>query len=490
MSDIEVNSEDDGVNSYSSVIERTIINSVIESSDISESEKAIDTTMCNISVGHVVSEENEWRLNRVNSNINRHGTVQCKKTLNSFSMPSTFSSYGQDTQLTSRPISLSILKNTKDFSRLRVLSGKPSEEMESSVPDNLVSERGKLTDKDRAWNLKKATLNNQKHTHLMENGLLSVRPSNSDDVKSNRKLVLYLETVGHRGNQREQNVFGSKLSLPTPNHPSRKSRLSSSKIVRLSKERESLTLISDRSVQLGDIQIENITHEDEGEKTDESEVWSTKQNEGCGMGLIQPNAETEGSSRMCITRKTDKVRRKKLTKSVVRTFDLMQVTRTDVLPPNEYKTTPADDYARSITDISDQLEHNIPEKAWLASSSGHFGRKSRQGEESVPKSDSSIVPRVNPSTADIFGSVLVNEISKEHSYLKPCNNRGRSRNWKSYRLPQWDGTRSLPFDSTEYRYVHPFEAEETNRPPVIKKPPESKSWFSSIFSNISLSTYL
>jgi len=487
----EVNSEDLDVNSYSSVIVRTLISSVDGNSDISESEKAIDTTMCNVLAGHVVAEANDWRINGVNSNINRNGTLECKKSLKSFSKPSNFSSWGRDTQLTARPIPLAIIKNNNDISRLRVLSGKPPQEMEPSVPDNLVSERRKVTDEDRDWNLKTAAMNNKKHTHLIENGLLSGRPSNSDDVKSNRTLVLCLETIVQKDNQREQNVIGSNLCLPTPNYPSRKTRLSSSKIVRLSKEHESLTFICDRSVQLGDIQIEDSTLEDAGgEKTDRSEVCSSKQIEGCGMGLIQPNAATEGSSMMCITRKIDKVKKKKLTKSVLRAFDLMQVTQTDVLPYNKHKRKPTYDYARSITDISDKPYQNLAEKACLAPSSEHLRRKSRQGEDSVPKSDPSLVPRVNPSTADIFDSVLVNEISKEHSYLKPCNNMGRYRNWKSYQLPQWDGRHTLPFDSTEDRYVRPFEGMETNRPPVIKKPPENKSWFSSIFNNISLSTFL
>jgi len=478
-----VNAEEDDVDSFSAQIECLQENRGRYNSDTSESVDLMDETIRDILTAQIVSEANE--LCMVNGNINKNDQLKCKKAQN-FLEPSNFFLHGRDTQLRSHPIPLALLKDIEETPQMRVISGEPPEEMEMSAPGDLVSEPVKATEQDRVRNLKKATQNSQEHNHLRKNGSYSVSSGNPDDLKTNA-FVLCLETV-----ESKKTTRGSCSSSPIPTPTLRKSRLNKSNILRLSKEQKSLTPICDRSVTLGDVQIEgNILENPKSAKIYRSEVCSTEDNEGCGIRSTQCNAMTGCStcSITCIKRDADKTEEKLLTKSILNKFDLMHVTQVDVFPPNENKRTPKDECDQSIADISEKLEYYLPEKAWYTPSSEQFRRGSRQGERSSTKSLSSLsfAPNINPSTVDIFNATLVNEISKEHSYLKPHSDMGNYRNWTSYHYPR----QSLhPIVRTKARYVRPFEAMETKPLYLIEQPPEDKNWFSSIFKNISFSPFL
>lgn len=475
MSNIEVNAEEDDVDSYSSLqIECLLKNGGPYSSDTdtSESVDLMGKTIRAILIAQVFSEVNDLRM--VNSNINRNDKLECKKAQESFLEPSNCFFHQRDTKLRSHPIPLGLLKDIDEFPQMRVISGKPPKEMEQSAPGDLVSEPGKAP--DGVWNLKKVA-------QLKKNGTNSVIPGNPDDLNTNGAFELCREKL-----ECKKSIRGSFSDSPIPTPTSRKSSLFPCNIVRLSKEQKSPTPIWDRSINLVDFQIEgNNVEKFETEKiSNRSKLCSTEENEGCGMWSRQPNT-MKGSSKTYIKRDADKTEKKWATKSILSNFDLMHVTQIDVFPPSENKRTPKDEYARSITDISEKLENYLPEKAWLTPSSERFRRRSRQGERSDTKSVLSFAPSANPSTADIFDAALVNEISKEHSYLKASSHKRNYRKWTSYDLPPQP---LYPFVSTEARYERPFEAKETKRLLGIEKSPEDKSWFSSIFSNISFSPYL
>jgi len=470
-----IEAEDD-VDSYSAHIECLLENSGDYNSDTSESVDLMGETIRDILIAQKVSEAND--LHAVNGNISRNDKLKCKKAQKMFLEPSNIFFHGRDTQMRSHPIPLALLKDIDEFPQMRVISGEPPEDMELSAPGDLVSEPGKASDEDRVWNLNKAAQNSQEHNHMRKNG---TNPGNPDDLTTNA-FVLCLENV-----ERKKTKRGSCSSSPIPTLTAHESRLYPSNIVRLSKEQKSLTPFCDRSVNLGDVLIEGNSRENlETEKIFRSELCSTEDNEGCGIWSTQPNAMT-GCSITCIKRDADKTEKKWLTKSILNKFDLMNVTQINVFPPDAAKRTQKDECERSIADISEKLEYYLPEEAWYTPSSEQFRRRSRQGERSSTKSVSSFAPSVNPSTADIFDAALVHEISKEHSYLKPHSNKGNYRNWISYHLPP----QSLyPTVSAKARYVSPFEAKETKPLFGIEKPPEDKSWFSSIFSNIGFSAFI
>jgi len=477
MLDFEIHSEEDDMDSYTLDIAHILGNGVHDSSDLSESEKAIDISMFDILVTQMVSEANEYGI-AGQVNIYRNDTMESKKAQKSF-----------DAQCTSHPIPPGLWKDINEFPQMRIISGKSPEELELSVPGDLNSETGKVTDEERIWSLKKPNHNNTEYTYVRKNCTESLSTYNLDDVSTNDRVVLGLETV-----ESKKSILG-----PTSTH---KSRVSEGKISSVSKEQKGVIPSRDCSVNFGNIQTEDNLLEDlETEKIYRSELCSAQENEGCGMWSTQPNA-MRGSSIACINRDADKTKKMKLTKSILRKFDLMNVTQIDVFPRKEFKRTPTDECARRIADINEKLEYYLPEKAWFTAPAEQFGRRSRQGEPSLPKSVSSFVSSL--STADIFDSPLVNKISTKHPYLKPSNNRGLCRKGKSYHVqPRCARRSSYPIANTEARfsglanplscdrrYLNPFEAEETKRHLEFEKPTEDKSWFSSIFRNIGLSQFL
>jgi len=484
MLDCEVHSEEDDMDSYSLDIAHILENEVHDNSDLSESDKAIDITMLDLLVAQLVSEANEYGI-AFTDNIYRNDTVESKKSHKSF-----------HARYTSHPIPLGLWKDINEFPQMRIISGKSPWEMEVSASWDLISEPGKVTDEERIWNLKNPIQNDTEHAHLRENVTESQSTHNPDDVRTNSTAV-------HRTGESKKSFLGGSLSSLIPTSPTHKLWVTASNISSLSKEQKSVTPSCDRSVNnCGNIQIEDNLQEDlQTEKIYRSELCSTEENKEGGMWSTQPNAMT-GSSIGCIKRDADKKKKKKLTKSILMKFDLTNVTQIDVFPPEEFKRTPRDEYARRIADISEKLEHYIPEKAWCTPTSKQFAHRSRQGELSIPKSVSSFASSL--STADIFDSILVNKISTKHSYLKPSNNRALCRKEKSnHSLPPYARQSSYPFVSTEARfsglansdsggprYLNPFEAEETKRYIKFEKPTEAKSWFSSVFRNIGLSKFL
>lgn len=353
--------------------------------------------------------------------------------------------YRNDARYTSHPIPQGLWKDINEFPQMRIISGKSPEWTELSFSRDLNSEPGKVTE-ERIWNFNKPFQNDTEHSHLREKVTESLSTDNPDDVSTNRKVVLW--TV-----ESKKSFLGGSLSSRIPTSPT-----------------------------------------------------STEENEGGRMWSTQPNVMT-GSSIACTKRDADKKKKKKLTKSILRRFDLMHVTQMDVFPPKELKWIPTDECARRIADISEKLEHYIPEKAWCTPPSDRFARRSRQGELSVPKSVSTFASSM--STADIFDLSLVNDISTEHSYLKPSylkpsSSRGLCRTGKSdHLLPRYARQSSYPFVSTEARFsglansesggrrcLNPFEADESRRYLEFETPTEDNSWFSSVFRNIGLSKFL
>jgi len=494
MSDSEVDSEED-------VIARVLVNSLWDSSDLSESEKSteksVDTAMRNILVGQVVSEAYDCR--RVdNGNFYWTDRPECRKAHKRFLEPSNFFAHERDPQMRTQPISLALLRNINEFPQMRIISGKPPEEIDLSVSGDLNLKPGQVTDRNRIWNLKQPTQKKWEHNHLRDNGTLSASPGNPDDLKINDEIVPRVDRV-----ESKQSLLEGSLSLPKLTSPTLKERISTSSLVSSSKEQKRTPTL-DRYFNLENVLIKgNLFGDLEPEKTCTSESSLIKQNRGNAMLSTQSNSMKEGSSKISVSRKANKATKTKITRPPLGKFDMMQVTHIDVPPTNEFKRTPADENAQSIADISEKMEHYIPEKPRFTPSQ-HFRRKSRQGELSDTDSFSSVALSTNLSASDIFDSALVNEISTKHSYLKPRKNRRFSRKGKSYHsTPQYGSHSFYPSASQEARsrvmansplggrrYQHPFEAKETKPFLEFEKPIEDKSWFSYVFGNISLSPFL
>jgi len=453
MSDCEVHSEEDDMDSYTSHIARVLENDFYDSSDSSGSEKEMDIIIRDLVVAQVVSEVNEHVI-AGKGNIYRNDSVKSKKAQKSFLEPFNFSSQGQDEQCRSHSIPLDLWKDINEFPQMRIVSGKPPEEMQWLVSRDSSSELEKVTEKDT--------------------------------VESKRSLL-----------------WGSLSSLIST-FSKHKSPVSSSNITSVSKEPKSRTPRRHHSVSIGNIQIEGNLLEDVGtEKIDRSQLCSTEEIEGCGNWSTQYNAIT-WSSIGCIKRDADKTKKKKLTESILRKFDLTHVTHIDVFPPSESKRTRTDESGRRIEDIAEKLEHYLPKKGWFTTPSEQFRHRTRQGEDSGSKLVRSFTSSLISSTADIFELPLVNEISTNHYYLKPQNNRELVRKGKScHLLPRYTRQSAHPFASTEarfsgmanslsggQRYLNPFEAKETKRYLEFEKPTENKSWLSSVFRIIGLSQFL
>jgi len=486
MSHIDINSNEDDVKSSSSYIEEAVEENFDDHSGIFEGGDLLDVSRGDIDI--VASVNCEWKDYdiEVMDSDKIDITLETGRATTPRSEPCVFSTRQgcpkESFSLRSHPIPLNMLTDNEVLSQMRVLAGKPPEEMEVSISEDPASDPGAVTDDTCVRRFRGVSWPTKELVRLKKT-TKAFDTMSADDVKNTDKFFLCLETIT---TQRSNECNSSPIA-----NFHRKSRISPKNkgLSIMSAEQKTETILPDRSVSLGDVRIGGNNEENQDPWEEGYEISSGIQKNGCRTLSTESKKLNLRPSTMSITRGGDRAEKNKLTDSVLRKFDLLQVTDTEFLSPDENKKTPKDEYAQSIAEISEQLVHFWPEKSWQETSGKQFGRRSHQGERSLTGSVSSAAPNMN--LANIFESVLVNEISKEHSYLKPSNRKGVHRNWRAYNLPKrYEKSPHQPFESRETRYDHHEEALEPKRLLEKDYPPKNNGWFSSIFSNVSLSPFI
>lgn len=508
----ETKSEKDSVESTNPYFEHVVENRVDDNlKDYDTGEEEMDLTIRDILVARVISEARDFSTEAKFDSDSKFINQECEKNPTAsldVSEPSGFPFAGGSSKeifsTSSYPIPLAMQKNIEEETQMRVLNGKPPEKIRVWLPGDFVPAKKGVTEEEQCRKYQEANWSDLEAYDLTMKSRMSIDRGREDEVKTSRNRAFSLGSLSHQKNEIDE--FAPRKNSTSPiitKYPSSKSgmstqneqRLSGVLAVLLSTRQGSQPLVSDLSLNLRNVQMRENIDEELGDRSAEGyEMWTTKQNDEYETFSAQSTEVSPRRSTMSITRK-DNMAKNKQTTPVTPKCEFLQEGQTNFVPKDENKRTPTNQYARSVAEISEKLAQFLPEKPWAAPSVDRSRCRSRQGERSVTRSISSVAPSRNPSTADIFSSTLVNEISTEHSYLKPCDNSKVTRNWRSYKLPrQYEKGSHTAFTSYETRtvdrYTNPFHTIETDRIPEIEKPPEAQSWFYSIFSNISVSQFI
>jgi len=394
--------------------------------------------------------------------------------------------------ITSHPISHALLSDKEDICNMRLLNGKPPNDEPTLLSKDMDLERGERSDDELVWDDERGTLSRIKADHVRRKSRKSFDLRSSDDVKSVDPYE-FSEKLKQRKSIRIDHTRSRSSSLPI-------TRFSSIKPTTLRRNSQSMVegwrsksttepVKSDSSSNRGIVLKDDANIEEPTDPRAEAyEMLSTRTDEGNERYSKQPKWAMP--SRMSIARGgKSELKKTKIKLSISRKFDLIQATQTSFLPEGENKNP----YAEKIAEISEKLAKFLPAEPWPAPSVANSRRRYRQGERSVTRSVSSIAPSEDLSTSDIFDAVLVNKISKKHSYLKPRKNCRRSRKRRAYRAPLWyEQHFTTPFESREKRpvtrYINPFDKynkRDRIRVPQIDESEEDKSWFYPIFSIVS-----
>lgn len=386
--------------------------------------------------------------------------------------------------MTSHPISLALFTDDKDISQMRVFAGKPSSDQKVALLRHMGTEQGEISDDELGWKYERARLGNHKVRDIKNKRRRSIDLGSSDGVRSTDTYVLSRPKLF---NESTSSTRGRSYSSPTICNTSPKSILS-----RRNLEGPSEWLLtagkesprSNRSVILGNVLIRDQIIEEPS--ANGWEILSAQQIQGC---MCSKQTNNLRPPTMSITRGGRKTV-KKTNMSKLSTFDIEQGKQRNFPPEDEIKITSKDPYAQRISDISEKLSQFLPAKTWPTPSNIRSKRKYNWDERSVTKSVSSLATSDNLSTADIFDITLVNEISKDNSYLKPPN-KSESRRRRSSRLPWRDEEQfRTPFVSSGSRYNRPvtnyikrfddYNTLEINLVPKIVKHHKEKRRFSPI----------
>jgi len=386
--------------------------------------------------------------------------------------PSQNGTVAESLSYTSHPISQALLSDREDLCKMRLLTGKPPDDEQSLLSIDMAGVR--LNDEPLRDD-EMGTMSRTKAQHVRRKSRKSIDLGCSDELKSvddfesstqqtQRKSILVEETRMRSSSLPNTDAFRRNTYRMVGNLPAK------SITWPLKKDWSSNPDVL--------LQDEAKFEESLDQMAEAYEMLSTRTDEENGTCASQ--TKLVKSSTMSITLGGYSEQRKKMVMSIVK------ATQTSFLPEGEDK----DPYAEKIAEISEKLEKFLPVEQRLASSGLNSRRRYHQSERSVTRLAPSIAQSEDLSTSDVFNYVLVNKISKKHSYLKPHKNSRTFQKRVAYRSPLWHKNHvATPIKTKENRpvtrYILPFD--RYNKRGTIRFSQsdeyiEDKSWCNPIFN--------
>jgi len=387
---------------------------------------------------------------------------------------------------TSHPISQALMSDKEDFCKMRLLNGKPPNDEHALLSKDIALERRVRSDDEPVQNEQMGTLSRIKAEYVKRSSRKSLDLGSSDEVKS--AFESSTQQTQRKSTMVEHNRIRSS-TLPISSFIISRiiRRNTQSMGGRLPAKSTTEPLKCDSFSNLGVVLKDAANFEEPTHQVAEAyEMLST---------LIDERKETCSKKPKWVTPSTmsitpgarSELKKKKTSMSMSRKFHPIRVSQTSFSPECENR----DPYSEKITEISEKLEKFLRAEPWPVSSVANSRLRYHSGEHSVTRSVSTVAQR-DDSTSDIFNSVLVDEISKKHSYLKPHQNSTRSKKRRAYSSPLWhEQDFANPFESEDNRpvtrYIRPFN--KSNKRDTIRVPQmeskEDKGWFYPIFSIVS-----